>query len=75
MTEGVLPPSLPQSPAATTPSGGGLIRDKLMDCYRMRFSHQTAGDVLCLIASLKEKGKIRHEGSNKFGCWIVVSMS
>lgn len=28
-----------------------------------------------LIASLKEKGKIKREGSNKFGCWIVVSMS
>lgn len=28
-----------------------------------------------LIASLKEKGKIRREGSNKFGCWIVTSMS
>ena len=28
-----------------------------------------------LIASLKENGKIKREGSNKFGCWIVVSMS
>lgn len=28
-----------------------------------------------LIASLKEKGKIKREGSNKFGCWIVTSMS
>ena len=28
-----------------------------------------------LIASLKEKGKIRREGSNKFGCWKVISMS
>lgn len=28
-----------------------------------------------LIASLKEKGMIRREGSNKFGRWVVTSMS
>ena len=28
-----------------------------------------------LIASLKEKRKIRREGSNKSGCWIVTSLS
>lgn len=28
-----------------------------------------------IIASLKEKGKIKREGSNKFGCWIVTSLS
>lgn len=28
-----------------------------------------------LIASLKEKGKIKRESSNKLDCWIVISTS